>query len=114
MEEGGLAWAPPLMWALDSAWTQLRDEVPHLDRKPSEIVREHFWFTTQPMDEPDRPGDMLAVLDHFGMEDRIMFATDYPHWDFDAPDSSLPRGLTDAAKAKIFSGNAAHLFGLSS
>ncbi|HTE62401.1 MAG TPA: amidohydrolase family protein, partial [Solirubrobacteraceae bacterium] len=55
LEEGGLAWAPPLMWALDSAWSQLRHEVPHLDRRPSEIVREHFWFTTQPIDEPDDP-----------------------------------------------------------
>jgi predicted TIM-barrel fold metal-dependent hydrolase len=112
LEEGGLAWAPPLLWALDSAWDQLRGEVPQLDRKPSEIVREHFWFTTQPMDEPDAPGHMAKVLAHLGMDDRIMFATDYPHWDFDAPDHALPRGLSDEVRTAIFAGNATELFGL--
>jgi hypothetical protein len=112
LEEGGLAWTPPLLWALDGAWERLRGEVPHLDRPPSEIVREHFWFTTQPIDEPPGPGDLVTVLDHLAMNDRIMFATDYPHWDFDAPDHVLPRGLDDATRADIMAGNAARLFKL--
>jgi predicted TIM-barrel fold metal-dependent hydrolase len=112
LEEGGIAWAPPLMWALDSAWERLRDEVPHVDRLPSEIVREHLWFTTQPIDEPDRPGDLGTVLEHLDMDDRVMFATDYPHWDFDAPDQALPRGLDEAVRQRILAGNAVDLFGL--
>src|SRR5205814_8833985 len=28
--EGGFAWAPPLAWRLDAAWSKLRDEVPRL------------------------------------------------------------------------------------
>ena len=50
--EGGWTWMAPLMWRLQRAWNQLRDEVPHLQRSPSEYIREHFWFTTQPVDQP--------------------------------------------------------------
>ena len=54
LQEGGFAWLPWLMWRLDMAFELLRDEVAHLERKPSETIREHFWFTTQPIEEPER------------------------------------------------------------
>ena len=95
--EGGFAWLPPLMWRLDRAWKQLRAEVPHLTRLPSEYIREHIWLTTQPMEEPPRPEHFAELLEQLGMDDRMMFATDYPHWDFDAPDRrdpELPRPPT--------------------
>ena len=42
-----------------------------------------------------------------------MFATDYPHWDFDAPDRALPRGLRRTACASaIMAGNARALYRL--
>ena len=89
--EGGFAWLPPLMWRLDRAWEQLRARGRRtLDRLPSEIIREHVWLTTQPMEEPPRRQDFPALLEQIGMDDRLMFATDYPHWDFDAPDRALP------------------------
>ena len=34
---------------------RLRIETPHVKRPPSEYVREHVWFTTQPIEEPDHP-----------------------------------------------------------
>ena len=46
------------------------------------------------------------------MPDRIMFATDYPHWDFDAPDAAFPIKLDRLAHQKIMSGNAAELYKL--
>ena len=54
---------PPL-WALDDAWALLREDVPHLDRPPSEELREHLWFTTQPIEEPADPADLDTVLRH--------------------------------------------------
>ena len=35
-----------------------------------------------------------------------MFATDYPHWDFDAPDRVLDRVPGEARRRAIGSGNA--------
>ena len=59
--EGGFAWLPALMWRLDRSWRILHSEVPHLRRLPSEYIREHFWMTTQPMEEP--PMERAVVLE---------------------------------------------------
>jgi predicted TIM-barrel fold metal-dependent hydrolase len=85
LEEAGLAWIPPLMWRLDRAWEEMRTDVPHLKKRPSDVIREHFWVTTQPLDEPSRPSELREMLDQLAMDARILFATDYPHWDFDDP-----------------------------
>jgi len=110
--EGGVTWAAPMMWALDAGWSQLRDEVAHLGRPPSAYVREHCWFTTQPIEEPDDPQDLVTALELMGMEDRVMFATDYPHWDFDSPEQALPRALGAELRARIRGRNAARLYDL--
>jgi predicted TIM-barrel fold metal-dependent hydrolase len=110
--EGGIAWLAPLMWRLDRAWKLLREEAPHLERLPSELIREHLWLTTQPIDEPPRSGDFLALLEQLGMDDRIMFATDYPHWDFDAPDRALPSAVPPELRQRIMRDNAHALYRL--
>jgi predicted TIM-barrel fold metal-dependent hydrolase len=112
LEEGGITWANPLIWSLDAGWSLLREELPHLERPPSEYVRDHFWFTTQPIEEPADPRHLVQALEHLGMDDRIMFATDYPHWDFDSPTQALPRELPEELRAKIMAGNACRLYGL--
>lgn len=110
--EGGIAWAPALKWRLDKHWRRLRSEAPHLKRLPSEVVREHFWFTTQPLDEPKADADLAETFELVGT-DRIMFSTDYPHWDFDEPAFVLSKlKLPRAELERIFSGNARALYGL--
>ena len=109
--EGGIAWAGPLMWALDEAWAQLREDVPHLSRAPSEYIREHVWFTTQPVEEPDDPKQLEIALAHVGMDDRIVFASDYPHWDFDSP-RQAPKLFPAALRRDIMGSNACRLYGL--
>lgn len=104
--EGGFGWLPSLMWRLDRAYKRLKEEVPHLKRLPSEYIREHFWITTQPMEEPTKPQQFHELLAQLDMNDRLMFATDYPHWDFDAPDQAIPVKLERALEERIMSGNA--------
>ena len=95
---------------MDRAWEQMRDEVPHVRRPPSEYVRERFWMTTQPMEEPPRRQYFLQLLDQLGMDDKLMFATDYPHWDCDAPDQAFPARLSAERERKIMGENAASLY----
>ncbi|OZM83436.1 amidohydrolase family protein [Pseudonocardia sp. MH-G8] len=109
--EGGIAWAGPLMWALDDAWSQLREDVPHLRKPPSEYIREHFWFTTQPIEEPDDRQHLAVALDHVGMGERILFASDYPHWDFDSP-RQAPKLFPADLRRQIMGANACRLYGL--
>ncbi|MCC7371886.1 MAG: amidohydrolase [Chloroflexi bacterium] len=112
--EGGFAWAPSMAWRMDAAWSKLRAEVPKLQRKPSEYLAEHFWLTTQPMEEPPVPHQFVQLLEQAPwLQDKLMFATDYPHWDFDAPDACLP--LTDLPagfEEALMCGNARKLYNL--
>ncbi len=110
--EGGFAWVPPMQWRLDRAWEKLREEVPYLKRPPSEYIDKHFWFTTQPMEEPLNPKYFLQLLDQFDGYNKLMFATDYPHWDFDAPDQAIPVDLPLEQKRKIMAENARALYRL--
>ena len=47
-------------------------------------VRESIWVTSQPMEEPDDRRYLFGTIEWTGW-DRILFASDYPHWDFDDP-----------------------------
>jgi predicted TIM-barrel fold metal-dependent hydrolase len=112
LTECGVTWVVALRWALDNAWEQMQGEVPGLDRRPSELIDEHVWFTTQPIEEPEQPEHFLAAIQHGNLLDRLLFSTDYPHWDFDAPTQALPRSLSKELRRKIFAGNACALYDL--
>jgi len=103
--ESGFGWLPSLAWRLDKIWTRLRQETPHLRRLPSEYIRDHVWLTTQPMEEPAQTRHLLDTIEWIGW-DRLLFATDYPHWDFDDPAQALPIKLTDAQRQAVFLDNA--------
>jgi uncharacterized protein len=113
--EGGYSWAVPYAWRLDGAWRLLCEEVPELERKPSEYLRDRVWYTTQPMEEPERPQwfpAMYRQMERAGLGNRLMFSTDYPHWDFDSPTHALPRSLDQDTRRRILAENASALYGI--
>src|SRR5690606_2729610 len=52
MVEMSFTWVPAFVARLDRLYERNAAETPHLTRKPSEYLRDHFFFTTQPMDAP--------------------------------------------------------------
>ena len=109
--EAGFAWLPALKWRLDKHWKRLREEVPHLRRAPSEYIRDGVWCTTQPVDEPEKRPHLIDAISWVGW-DRIMFSTDYPHWDFDDPRYALKIPLSPAEKRLVLHDNARALYRL--
>jgi hypothetical protein len=77
---------------------------------PSEYVRRNVWVSCE-ADE----GPMTQTLEELG-EDRIVMATDYPHFDSEFPHTvSKIKGRTDLneqQKAKVLGENAAKLLNL--
>ena len=104
MVEGGFAWLPALAWRLDRLYQRLKSEVPHLQRLPSEVIRRHIWVTTQPMEEPADSSQLLDMMEWLGW-DRLLFASDYPHWDFDDPVNTFPAAVPRERKRQILSAN---------
>ena len=108
--EGGFAWMPPLMWRLDKTWQRMQDETPYLTKSPSDYIRSNMWVSTQPMEEPPQRQFFHQLLEQMDMNDRLLFATDYPHWDFDAPNRAIPVKLDKDVERQIMGGNALNLY----
>ncbi|TCK25737.1 amidohydrolase family protein [Pseudonocardia endophytica] len=109
--EGNVAHFVPLAERLDYHWETQRDEVPDLQRKPSEYLHDHVWVSTQPIDEPDDPAHLVEYIEEFG-RDRVLFASDYPHFDFDDPHEIFPSSFPAGLKDRILRDNARRFFGL--
>lgn len=109
--EGGIGWVPWIMLRMDKEYAERRREVAILKDRPSHYVRRMF-FATQPIEEPEHLADMATLLTLFGGEDSVMFASDWPHHDFDHPSKVLQIPVSDEVRRKIMGGNAMRLLGL--
>jgi uncharacterized protein len=110
MVECGVAWLVELLWRLDTNWKALRDEAPWVRRAPSEYIFERVRFTSQPFVEPPTKKQLADFCDMVRAEEILLFASDYPHYDFDNPLrilASLPKSAQPAVRA----GNAMEVFG---
>jgi uncharacterized protein len=83
--ENGISWIPQFLWALDAQFETLRRELP-ITRLPSEVFREHVRISTQPLELTHPPSALIESLEAVGgLEDVLVFSSDYPHWDTDDP-----------------------------
>lgn len=111
--ESGVFWVGSLAERLDAEYLKRQSEAPLLEKRPSDYIREHFYFGTQPLEEPREMHYMETAIEMLGGPDRLMYSSDYPHWDFDRPSSitELPF-LSEKEKEQIMWKNAAEVFGL--
>ncbi|HUB16344.1 MAG TPA: amidohydrolase family protein [Acetobacteraceae bacterium] len=109
--EAGLAWGAALAWRMDRQWHKLKAETPHLKMLPSDYLRRNVWFTTQPIEEPEPREHLAEAIEWLGW-DRVLFATDYPHWDYDDPMRALPIQMTEQQRRAVFLENAQAVYGV--
>ena len=110
--ESGLAWVPWLMQRLDHSYKMRSSECPGLKKLPSEYFKD-MYYTAQPMERPDDMALLQHTFETVNAETQLLYASDYPHWDFDLPSTiyDLPF-LSEKAKRNILGENALKLFKL--
>lgn len=109
MIEAGFAWVPSLGWRLDNHWKKMRSETPLCRRPPSQYLKQNVWFTTQPAEEPEHREDLRLLFELIGF-DRMMFATDYPHWDYDDPQRAINMPMSAEERQMLFHDNAMNFY----
>ena len=109
--EAGISWVPFMQWRLDKEYNESRRELPFYADRPSTYTQ-HMYYATQPIEEPKRRKDLVDLMNLFDGEDRVVFASDWPHHDFDHPRQVFDLPMSREAKAKVMGGNAAKLFGI--
>lgn len=110
--EAGQAWVPFTIARLDNEYKQRSSEAPLLTRLPSEYIRE-FFFTTQPFESHERASDTRAMFEMMNGGQTLLYASDYPHQDFDTPAAIWDQpGFSEGERRAILGGNALALFGL--
>ena len=109
--ECGVGWIPYWIERMDEEWEKRgKVEAPLCKKKPSEYVKQGNWFFAMEPEEETLP----YVIERIG-DDKIVFASDYPHWDGMFPYVvSTIRGrkdISDQAKARVLGENAKRFYG---
>lgn len=110
--EAGISWVPYMMFRLNKEYSIRRSEAPLLEKQPEDYIREKMYFASQPIEEPKQNSDLAPLIEAVGT-DSILFATDYPHWDFDHPEGlekHLTSSFDEGERKKVLSENAMEVF----
>ena len=109
--ESGCGWLPFWLERLDEHYELMSEQAPAIDRKPSEYFMEGNCFISC---EPDE--QMLKQVVELMGDRKIVYASDYYHWDCRFPDSARliveRTDISDANKRRILSENARELYPL--
>ena len=109
--ESGITYIPGLIARLDEEYLKRPEEAPLLEKKPGEYITD-IYYGTQPLEISADTAYLKQCFEIVGA-DSLLYASDYPHWDYDRPTTvaELPFLSTDEKK-QILSGNAREVFDL--
>ena len=99
---------PFLCNRLDKEYLERRRDVPFLEQRPS-LYLKRFYVATQPIEEPEDLADVATMIDLYDGWDTTMFASDWPHHDFDHPMKVDQVPMSDEQRRKVFGENALEL-----
>jgi predicted TIM-barrel fold metal-dependent hydrolase len=110
--EGGVGWVPFWMDRMDEEVEKRgAAEAPYLTQRPSEYIRSGRFFFGVECEEKTIPDGV-----RWGLEDTLLYSSDYPHWDGDWPHTvSAVRerdDLSEEVKRKMLHDNAARFYKL--
>lgn len=109
--ECGVGWVPYWMERMDEEWEKRgKVEAPLCKHKPSDYIQQgNLFFAMEPEEET-----LPYVIDRIG-DDKILFASDYPHWDGMFPYVTKTirerKDISDRAKDRILGENAKRFYG---
>ena len=110
--EGGIGWVPFWMDRMDEEWEKRgKVEAPDLTRAPSAYIRGgNFYFGVE-CEEHTIPDGV-----RWGLEDTLLYSSDYPHWDADWPNTvhevAERDDISDEVKRKMMHDNAVRFYKL--
>lgn len=87
--EGGFAWVGPLISRMDRLNGRYGSDAWGDGTSAAQLVRDHVRFTTQPLENPRSARELRLAFEHGQASEVLMFASDYPHWDYDDPSFTL-------------------------
>ncbi len=110
LEAGGL-WVPFWLARMDEFYVRIGHMVPKTKLPPSEYFRRQCFCSCEPDDVS------LKAAATLGIEDYLMWASDYPHYDCVFPGAVAElrehcAPLTPTGREKVMGGNAARCYGL--
>ena len=108
--EHDVFWVPGLMWHMDGDWKGLRDYTPWVKKLPSDYLRQNIRFGSQPLPNTPSPADLKTFLKWMWADETLLFASDYPHWDWDEPAGFLA-GFDREFRQKVMVENAREFYG---
>lgn len=103
--EGGVTWIPWLRGRMDKNYERRKDHMPWLERKPSEYLKDYFYWGTQPLEDPAGSLNLKQLIKMVGV-DSLLYTSDFPHLDFDYPTVLTIPKLEEEEERKIFGENA--------
>ena len=96
---------------MDRDWQSLRDCTPWVRKLPSKYLKSNIRFGSQPFPNLPEEEDMETFLRWLHAKETLVFASDYPHWDWDEPTTFL-LGEDQELRNRIMYRNASELYGL--